>query len=146
MVNAYTIRMTNPSTKLQSIARPAPDLTDRGYWVGTIKMSLSKFFVLRVLHDGPSHGYDIARAVERVTAGCCSPTEGGLYPVLKEFEAGSYVTVESVVVSGRERRVYTLTDKGRNAFRVGAEAWAEVTSALLETHQLACCAPRTRRC
>jgi len=105
-------------------------------------MSLSKFFVLRVLHDGPSHGYDIARAVERVTAGCCSPTAGGLYPVLKELETGGYVTGTSEIVSGRERRVYTLTDKGRQAFRVGAEAWADVTSALLETHQLACCAPR----
>lgn len=127
---------------LQSVPRSAPDLIDRGYWVGTIKMSLSKFFVLRVLHDGPSYGYDIARAVERVTAGCCSPTAGGLYPVLKELEAGGYVTGAAETVSGRERRVYTLTEKGRQAFRVGAEAWAEVTSALLETHQLACCAPR----
>jgi len=146
MIYAYTIRMISPRIKLQGVVRPAPDLTDPGYWAGTIKMSLSKFFVLRVLHDGPSHGYDIARTVERVTSGCCSPTEGGLYPVLKEFEAGGYVTAEGVVVSGRERRVYTLTDKGRQAFRVGAEAWAEVTSALLETHQLACCAPRTCRC
>jgi len=142
MVNAYTICMTRVPARLTSVARPAPDLTDRGYWVGTIKMSLSKFFVLRVLHDGPSHGYDIARAVERVTAGCCSPTAGGLYPVLKELESGGYVTCVAEVVSGRERRVYTLTEKGRQAFRVGAEAWAEVTSALLETHQLACCAPR----
>jgi len=135
--------MSRAPASLTNFARPAPDLTDRGYWVGTIKMSLSKFFVLRVLHDGPSHGYDIARAVERVTAGCCSPTAGGLYPVLKELEAGGYVTGTAEIVSGRERRVYTLTDKGRQAFRVGAEAWADVTSALLETHQLACCAPRT---
>jgi DNA-binding PadR family transcriptional regulator len=142
MVDIYTICMNKPASVLHSVPRPAPDLTDRGYWVGTIKMSLSKFFVLRVLHDGPSHGYDIARAVERVTAGCCSPTAGGLYPVLKELEAGSYVTGATETVSGRERRVYTLTDRGRQAFRVGAEAWADVTSALLETHELACCAPR----
>src|SRR3712207_7515880 len=53
----------------------------RAYWAGTIKMSLSKFFILRVLHDRPMHGYDIARAVERTTNGCCSPTEGTIYPV-----------------------------------------------------------------
>ena len=100
-------------------------------------MSLSKFFVLRVLHDGPSHGYEIARAVERATSGCCSPTEGGLYPVLREFEAGGYVTAEIEVVSGRERKTYTLTEKGRGAFRVAVDAWMDVTDALLETKRLA---------
>jgi DNA-binding PadR family transcriptional regulator len=133
--------MNKSVSQLRGVPRPAPDLTDRGYWVGTIKMSLSKFFVLRVLLDGPSHGYDIARAVERVTAGCCSPTAGGLYPVLKELESGGYVTGEAEVVSGRERRVYTLTSKGRQAFRTGAAAWADITAALQETGQMACCVP-----
>jgi DNA-binding PadR family transcriptional regulator len=118
---------------LAPVPRQPVDLTNRAYWSGTIKMALSKFFVLRVLRDGPSHGYDIARAVERVTSGCCSPSEGGLYPVLREFEQGGYVTSETEIVSGRERRVYTLTDKGYDAFRVGLEAWMDATGALLET-------------
>jgi PadR family transcriptional regulator PadR len=126
--------------------REAPDYTSRSYWAGTIKMSLSKFFVLRVLHDGPSHGYDIARAVERATSGCCSPTEGGLYPVLRDFESGGYVTAETAVVSGRERRTYTLTDKGRQAFSVGVDAWMEVTGALLETRRLASGGDRAWAC
>jgi PadR family transcriptional regulator PadR len=41
------------------------------------------------------------------------------------------------VVSGRERKTYTLTDKGRQAFSVGVDAWMEVTDALLETKRLA---------
>ena len=52
-------------------------------------MALSRFFVLQVLHDGPAHGYDIGRAVERTTNGCCSPSEGALYPTLREFEQGA---------------------------------------------------------
>jgi DNA-binding PadR family transcriptional regulator len=100
-------------------------------------MALSRFFVLQVLHDGPAHGYDIARAVERTTNGCCSPSEGALYPTLREFEQGGYVTSETEVVSGRERRVYTLTDKGREAFAVGLEAWIEATAALAETGRAA---------
>ncbi|TSD84299.1 PadR family transcriptional regulator [Mycobacterium sp. KBS0706] len=99
-------------------------------------MSLSKFFILRVLHDRPMHGYDIARAVELTTNGCCSPTEGTIYPVLREFEEGGYVTVESSVVSGRPRKTYTLTGKGREAFKVGVEAWLEVTRALTETESV----------
>lgn len=122
---------------LRAISRPAPDFTDRAYWAGTIKMALSRFFVLQVLHDGPAHGYDISRAVERTTKGCCSPSEGALYPTLREFEQGGYVTSDSEVVSGRERKVYTLTEKGREAFRVGLAAWMDATGALLETGRVA---------
>ncbi|HTJ91056.1 MAG TPA: PadR family transcriptional regulator [Acidocella sp.] len=124
-----------------AVTREAPrshaDLTDRAYWAGSIKMALSKFFILRTLHDGPAHGYDIARAVERITSGCCSPSEGALYPALREFEEGGYVTSRQDTVSGRQRRVYTLTDKGRRAFQVGVSAWMEVTDVLVATQQMA---------
>lgn len=112
------------------MAKAAPDYTSRSYWNGIIKMSLSKFFILRVLHERPMHGYEIAQAVERTTSGCCSPSEGAIYPALKEFETGGYVVSETEVVSGRERRVYTLTDKGRDAFRTAVDAWMEVTDSL----------------
>lgn len=124
--------MSKQQPALEIVARSTPDFTDRAYWAGTIKTALSRFFILRALHDGPAHGYDIAQAVERTTNGCCSPSEGALYPTLREFEQGGYVTSDIEVVSGRERKVYTLTDKGREAFRVGVEAWMEATAVLLE--------------
>ncbi|MFC4350704.1 PadR family transcriptional regulator [Fodinicurvata halophila] len=111
------------------------DLTCPAYWRGTIKMGLSRFFILRVLHDGPLHGYDIARAVARTTNGCCSPTEGALYPALKEFEKGGYVTVTPQIVGGRTRKVYSLTARGRTAFQVALDAWMEVTDCLLDTER-----------
>ena len=123
------------AARVASVSRTAPDYTSRAYWAGTIKMSLSKFFILRSLHDRPMHGYDIARAVEMISNGCCSPTEGTIYPVLKEFEEGGYVTSEVEVVQGRQRKTYTLTTKGRDAFRVGLEAWMDVTRTLIETDQ-----------
>jgi DNA-binding PadR family transcriptional regulator len=116
--------------------RDAPDYTSRSYWTGTIKMSLSKYFILCVLHERPMHGYEITRAVERVTNGCCSPTEGTIYPVLREFEEGGYLTAEITVVSGRQRKTYTLTEKGRTAFAVGVDAWLDVTRALVDTKRL----------
>lgn len=129
--------------------RPAPaprvDYASRDYWAGTIKMGLSKFFILRVLHDGPMHGYDIARAVERKTGGCCSPTEGTIYPVLREFEAGGFLTAQEEVVQGRQRRVYQLTEAGRAAFRVALDAWMEATAALQDTGRAFAAADRARR-
>jgi DNA-binding PadR family transcriptional regulator len=119
---------------MQPLPRPASiDYGARDYWAGTIKMGLSKFFILRVLHDGPQHGYDIARRVERVTGGCCSPTEGTIYPVLRDFAAGGFVTVQEQVVQGRQRRVYALTEAGRAAFAVALDAWMEATAALADT-------------
>ncbi|WP_247878284.1 PadR family transcriptional regulator [Azospirillum sp. TSO22-1] len=128
--------MSTAAPRPRSVSKPAPDLTSRAYWNGTIKMSLSKFFILSVLHQNPMHGYDVARAVERTTNGCCSPTEGTIYPALREFEEGGYVTSEAEIVSGRERKVYTLTDKGREAFKVAVEAWMEVTQALLASKRV----------
>ncbi|MBG06558.1 MAG: PadR family transcriptional regulator [Rhodospirillaceae bacterium] len=93
-------------------------------------MSLSKFFILCVLQDRPLHGYDIAKEVERRTEGCCAPREGTIYPVLKQFAEGGYVTYESKIVSGRERKTYAITDKGREAFRVGLGEWMKMTKTL----------------
>lgn len=119
------------------VQRPAPtprvDYASHDYWAGTIKMGLSKFFILRVLHDWPMHGYEVARAVQHTTGGCCSPTEGTIYPVLREFEAGGFVTAIEEVVQGRQRRIYALTDAGRAAFRVALAAWMDATSALQDT-------------
>ena len=124
---------TVKKASLRPVAKQAPDYTSRSYWNGTIKMSLSKFFILCVLHQRPMHGYDLAGAVEKTTKGCCSPTEGTIYPALREFEEGGYVTSESEVVQGRERKVYTLTARGREAFKVAVEAWMEVTSCLTDS-------------
>jgi DNA-binding PadR family transcriptional regulator len=107
-------------------------------------MGLSKFFILRVLHDGPMHGYDVARAVERTTGGCCSPTEGTIYPVLREFESGGFVTAREDVVQGRQRRVYALTDAGRAAFRVALDAWMDATTVLQDTGRAFAAADRAR--
>jgi PadR family transcriptional regulator PadR len=115
---------------LKAVRRPSPDYTSRQYWNGLIKMSLSKFFILCVLKERGMHGYEIARAVELTTQGCCSPTEGTLYPVLHEFERGGYVTSRAETVNGRDRRIYELTAKGQEAFRVASQAWFDVTACL----------------
>lgn len=114
------------------------DYTDPQYWNGLIKMSLSKFFILCVLNRRRLHGYEISKAVEETTQGCCSPTPGALYPVLKEFEAGGYVTAEHEVVGGRHRKVYAITDRGREAFRVAVQAWSEVGACIAASGPDAC--------
>lgn len=95
-------------------------------------MSLSRFFILHVLHRHPLHGYEITKQVAGLTNGCCAPTEGSLYPVLKEFTDAELVSLTTEVVSGRERKVYTLTDAGERAYQVASQAWGEVADYILE--------------
>lgn len=119
----YAAVMTDP--------RPSPDYADPAYWRGTIKMSLSKFFILAVLQGRALHGYGVVRAVATLTHGCCSPSEGTVYPALAEFEAGGYLTATQAVVQGRARKVYAITPRGRTAFAVALAAWDEATRAVL---------------
>lgn len=122
----------NTTTKsARAGTRQIPNYGDPRYWHGTIKMSLSKFFVLSVLHRKPMHGYEVVQAVEKSTKGCCSPSEGTVYPVLNEFEAGGYLCATPEVVQGRSRKVYELTDKGREAFQVAVDAWLEATNCIV---------------
>ncbi|WP_406672495.1 PadR family transcriptional regulator [Natronospira sp.] len=122
----------NAATKsARTGGRQAPDYSDPSYWRGIIKMSLSKFFVLGVLHRKPMHGYEVVQAVEKSTKGCCSPSEGTVYPVLNEFEAGGYLSSTAQVVQGRSRKVYELTDKGRDAFQVAVDAWLDATDCIV---------------
>ncbi|WP_104202858.1 PadR family transcriptional regulator [Billgrantia saliphila] len=128
--------MTQAKTETAA-GRKVPDYSDPSYWRGTIKMSLSKFFVLSVLHRKPMHGYEVVQAVEKSTKGCCSPSEGTVYPMLNEFETGEYLSSTAEVVQGRTRKVYALTEKGREAFQVAVDAWLEATDCILESRRMA---------
>ena len=131
-IEVYDADMAPRALHTQTPGRQAVDYTDRAYWNGLIKMSLSKFFILCVLQSRPMHGYEIARTVERTTKGCCAPAEGTIYPVLREFEQGGYVTARTEVVHGRQRKIYAITDRGRAAFQVAVDAWMEVTQCLVQ--------------
>jgi len=106
------------------------DYTNRKYWHNLVKMSLSRYFVMYALSQSPMHGYDISKWIGETTKDCCRPTEGSLYPMLKEFEEGGYVTSETMVVSGRERKVYTLSERGFGALAVGKEVWGHAAELL----------------
>lgn len=109
------------------------DYTDPRYWQGSIKLSLTRFFVLAVIARQPMHAYAVVQAVRDVTDGCCSPGEGTVYPLLKNLADGGYLAVQSRTVGGRERRVYRLTVTGEAAFAAAVTAWKAATLSLLRS-------------
>jgi len=93
------------------------------YWNGILNASLCKLFILRAICDGPAHGYEIIRRVARLTDNFCVPTQGTIYPVLREFQQCGCVTCRTELVNGRTRKVYSVTPKGKKAYQMGREVW-----------------------
>ena len=102
------------------------NLRSEGYWEFLIKKSVSRFFLLSSLHEQPMHGYDIAKHIETCCEGWCKPTDGMIYPTLKELVAEGYLQCASETIGGRTRKLCHLTPKGEEAYRTGARVWAVV--------------------
>ena len=105
---------------------------DKNYWNGLLKIGLSRFFILSILYNSPMHCYAIAKRINKLTCGRCSPNEGALYPILSDFLEGGYVNCVIKKVSGRQRKVYTITPKGIEAYAASREVWHEMTRVLFK--------------
>lgn len=101
------------------------NLIDTNYWKSLINIGLTKLLVLKVLSKGPNHGYGILKELESITSGCCVPTFGSIYPILKDLTKHGYteVTEDKQLKGAQKRRVYTLTPLGVEAYKVALEAW-----------------------
>ena len=74
-----------------------------------------RFMVLALLAVKPSHGYELSRMIEDITLGTLKAGPGSLYPLLRELASEGLVEEETVVESGRLRKVYRLTEGGWRA-------------------------------
>jgi DNA-binding PadR family transcriptional regulator len=76
------------------------------------------YFTLAALIDGPLHGYAIMRRASHLSGGTVRVSTGTLYSIIdRALNEGLIVAGEAYVVSGRERRDYSLTPAGRLALR-----------------------------
>lgn len=71
--------------------------------------------VMRILLDGPMHGYEIMKKIKEVTRNRWKPAAGTLYPLLDQLRQEGYIEVANITVSnvrGGKKVVYKLTEKG----------------------------------
>ncbi len=86
--------------------------------------SVPALLVLKVLEQGPAHGYEIVRRVERTSEGVLALKEGTLYPLLYKMEHEGLVSAAwTDVAGGRQVRIYTLTGLGRRHLVEEEEIW-----------------------
>jgi len=69
--------------------------------------------LLAALAAGPAHGYMIIESLREASGGTFDLPEGTVYPALHRLEQAGLIRSRWSRVSGRRRRVYGLTAKGR---------------------------------
>ena len=76
-------------------------------WFGHGRLRL---YLLKLLDDGPKHGYEVIRLMEDRTLGMYAPSAGTIYPRLQRLEQEGLVRHTQ---GDGGRKVYELTDAGR---------------------------------
>src|SRR6478672_11135336 len=86
--------------------------------VTTRRARLLEFAVLGLLHEGPTHGYDLRRRLNTALGPFRALSYGTLYPALKSLLGrGLVAETEDPGPSGRRARVvYELTAAGKEHF------------------------------
>ena len=86
--------------------------------------------LLSVLSDGAKHGYAVIEELKERSEEVFDLPEGTVYPALHRLEQAGFLASEWSVVSGRRRRTYRLTDRGRGALGEQRKSWSEFSDAV----------------
>ena len=87
--------------------------------------------VLQLLSARPMYGYELVEALAKRTDGVLAMGQSTLYPMLYNLEAKGLIEAEwRDADSGRERKYYALTGKGRTRLASELEQWNSLAVAL----------------
>ena len=79
--------------------------------------------LLASLAESPAHGYLIVERLKLRSLGAFELSEGTIYPALYRLEDAGLLSSRWASESGRRRRIYRLTRKGRGALDAGRQDW-----------------------
>lgn len=98
------------------------------YLQGTVEL-----LVLKVLSKEPLHGYGIAKWLTTETGGVLELEDAALYQGLHRMERKGWIEAEwGTTETGREAKLYRLTDAGRKRLRSGSEGFRDYAAAVLK--------------
>ncbi|HWB65422.1 MAG TPA: helix-turn-helix transcriptional regulator [Mycobacteriales bacterium] len=79
--------------------------------------------LLQILASGPAHGYQVIEALRQRSDGAFDLPEGTVYPALHRLERTGALTSSWDGSTGRRRRIYQLTPRGRGELRTARSEW-----------------------
>jgi DNA-binding PadR family transcriptional regulator len=88
-----------------------------------------RLYLLKLLDESPRHGYEVIRLLQDRFLGVYSPSPGTIYPRLARLEEDGLVT--HTEVDGK--KVYSITDKGREEIRSRLADLADLEDELTES-------------
>jgi PadR family transcriptional regulator, regulatory protein PadR len=88
--------------------------------------------VLATLSRGPLHGYGLVEELRDVSDGAFDLAEGTVYPALYRLEGAGLLSSAWSHVSGRRRRVYRLTRRGRTELTRERREWRQFADTMKE--------------
>jgi DNA-binding PadR family transcriptional regulator len=87
--------------------------------------------VLAILSEGDSYGYAIIRRVQELSKGHMEWTDGMLYPVLHRLERLGHIKARwEESETGRRRKYYRITRRGRAQMEEERDQWLAVDATL----------------
>ncbi|HEU5208470.1 MAG TPA: helix-turn-helix transcriptional regulator [Longimicrobiales bacterium] len=87
--------------------------------------------VLAILAEGDSYGYAILQRVRELSGGAMEWTDGMLYPVLHRLERQGHVEARwETAETGRRRKYYQITQRGRSQLAEERRQWQAVDATL----------------
>ena len=93
---------------------------------GTLDM-----MVLRTLSASAANGYEIARAIERLSDDVLAVDHGSLYPALQRLEKRGVIAGKWEISStNRRARYYRLTPAGRKRLATERSKWEQMAAAI----------------
>jgi PadR family transcriptional regulator PadR len=102
-------------------------MPDNGVPPGTLVM-----LVLRVLQNGPMHGYAIAQRIHALSSDVLQVEEGSLYPALQRILVKGWAKAEwGISETNRRVRFYRLTAAGRTQLATEMGDYERVNAAIL---------------
>ena len=89
--------------------------------------------LLSILANGPAHGYAVIESLRQRSSGKFDLPEGTIYPALHRLEKQELLSSDWTEESGRRKRIYKLTSKGRQALGQRQQEWRSFSEAINAT-------------
>jgi PadR family transcriptional regulator, regulatory protein PadR len=88
--------------------------------------------ILAALTGGPAHGYALIEEIRERSDGVFDLPEGSVYPALYRLEAARLLASRWTTASGRRRRTYRLTARGKKRLERERRQWRQFSQTMSE--------------
>ncbi len=89
--------------------------------------------LLAVLENGPAHGYAVIEMLRNRSGGAFDLPEGTIYPALHRLEEAGLLSSHWSEEGGRRRRIYQITQKGKQTLARHQQEWRQFAQAVNAT-------------